>query len=913
MLQVARAVFQRRACVLQHASRTFASRTAPVAAASSAVQNASGNEGVLEQMRRIRNIGIAAHIDAGKTTATERMLFYSGFIPRCGEVHDGDTITDFMPQERERGITIKAAAISFGWAGHTMNLIDTPGHVDFTVEVERSFRVLDGAVLLYDAVNGVEAQSETVWGQARRYDVSRIAFANKMDREGASYELTAATMGKRLGAIPLCIHQPLGEAGSFAGFLNLLDMSLNAHDPAADKEGRTLWKRGLSEFKPQVLAGGKIQISSSEAPNGNISVPGRSDGNGPLQLNVSDLIDAAKIAREGLLERLADIDESVADAYLNAIESAAGPASSSVGVGSGFGVVGAGIGLDTSIAGLLPSDLKAALRRVVCTSGTRAVPLLCGSAYKFKGVQHMLDAVVDYLPSPLDRPPVQATSAVGVGSTHGKAALAYAASKAGAGASAAGSKPIEVRPDPAAPLRAIAFKVQNHPTRGPLVFFRVYSGVLSRSQPLLNVSTGEKERASKLLQMLADEQREVDAIAAGQIGAATGLKSVRTGDTLCLAADPSPALLPRLSLPQPVFTASLEVNGQSEQKALEEALLVLTREDPSLLVKTDADTGQLLVSGMGELHLDIACDRLNREYNVAVRLGRMMVAYRETVGMEAEAITTYDRPMGTKRMWAKVGLRIEPLPPTTESEAVESLSSSPCIFEQADGHIHCKLIGMGETESASPSASSAKPRKGSEPSASAAAAAAQGLKQMPNTLSDALREGVAACFGRGPLLGYPLVGLKVSLIEEECEVSPDTNAAAIKACIAKAFEQAVKDASGMLLEPIMAVEVAVPDAYVGDIINDISAQRRGRIKEVVSSAAAALSSSSSTSAGSVAVGGGSGKAVIRADVPLKSMVGYATSLRSRTGGEGSFAMEFTRYSHVGAMLQKDILADPYSA
>jgi elongation factor G len=906
-------------------------------------------------LTRIRNIGIAAHIDAGKTTATERMLLYAGVIPACGEVHDGDTITDFLPQERERGITIKAAAITLGWRGHDLNLIDTPGHVDFTVEVERSFRVLDGAVLLYDAVNGVEAQSETVWAQARRYEVAALAFANKMDREGASYELVLSSMEKRLGARVLPLHMPLGEAGAFAGAVDLVSMEAVAHE---DREGRVGWRRSIAELAPAVLAGGSVIVAPSGQPGGRVSIPGRADGAGPLELVASEVVDAARAARERFLERLADADEAVADAYLLASDAS-----------------GAELGLSTSLPGLAPADLRAALRRVVCTHGTRTVPLLCGSAYKYKGVDQLLDAVTAYLPSPLDRPPVAASkgasskgwgkaggggesaaagkrgAAAGAGKKGGPAAAASAAAPAPSStvgtASPSTSSAVSVVADPSLPLSALAFKVQNHPTRGPLVFFRVYQGTLLKGAQLLNVSTGEKERPSKLLQMLADDQREVEAVAAGHIGAATGLKGVRTGDSLALATDPSPPLLPRLTLPQPVFTASLEVNGPSEQKLLEEALATLTREDPSLHLRTDPDTGQTLLSGMGELHLDIAADRLRREYNVPVRLGKMMVAYRETLAAPSEVAYTYDRTVGTKRMWARVGVRVELAADDGEGEGGEdnadgeALSSSPCVFVSGEEGepLMCRVVdesGGG----------------GNAAAAAAAGGASSGLKPMPPALADAVRESLAATFGRGPLLGYPLVGLRVSLNEEECEINADTNVAAIKAATARAMDLALGAGTGrgraaaaaaaaaaaggsdsaagggassssssaqpLLLEPVMSVEIALPDGCVGEVLNDLTSQRRGKIREVVSAAAFAAEAAGSSGSGS---GGGgrkgsgavSSKAVIRADVPLKSMVGYSTALRSRTAGEGAFSMEFARYAHVGTVVQRAILADPYGA
>jgi elongation factor G len=525
-------------------------------------------------MARVRNIGIIAHIDAGKTTASERMLFYGGVSRRLGEVHDGNTVLDYLPQERERGITITAAAITFGWDGHVVNLIDTPGHVDFTLEVERAVRVLDGAVALYDAVSGVEAQSETVWAQASRYDVPRVGFANKMDREGASYEGTAGAIARRLGGHPLRVHLPLGEAGDFAGAVDLVGLTAQVY---GDKEGT----RRVDVPVASLLA-------AHAAGERSVAFPGRASSGGDLVLPLVDVIDAIRARRTALIEALADLDEGVADAYLTASEGGSGS-------GNELSPTDA-IGLSRDTPGLTPAHLTAAIRRAVCAPGSRVLPLLCGSAYKNKGVQPLLDAVVAYLPSPLDRPAVTGT--------HMKTRA-----------------PVPVTPSPSAPLRALAFKVQNSPTRGPLVFFRVYSGVLTSKMPLLNASVEDaavtataaardaaaaaaggakggkadgagpaagglpsRERPSKLLQVMGEEVREVDAVGAGHIGAAAGLRGVRTGDTLLLAGDPQPVLLPRLALPEPVFTAALETAGTSESKALEEALPLLTREDPSLHV-----------------------------------------------------------------------------------------------------------------------------------------------------------------------------------------------------------------------------------------------------------------------------------------------------------------------------------------
>jgi elongation factor G len=604
-----------------------------------------------------------------------------------------------------------------------------------------------------------------------------------------------------------------------------------------------------------------------------------------------------------------------------------------------------------------------------------AVPLLCGSSYKNKGVQSLLDAVVAYLPSPLDRGACVGTDA-----------------KTGAA--------VAVQPTTGAPLRALAFKVQNDAAKGPLVFFRVYSGVLSGRPPLLNVGTGVKERPSKLLQVLADEQREVDAVACGHIAAATGLKSVRTGDTLVLGADPQPVQLQGLTLPQPVFTAALEVDSQSEQKALEEALAIMTREDPSLHAVTNEETGQLLLSGMGELHLDIAVDRLKREYGVPVRLGRMMVAYKEAPAAESIVVTQqYDRTLN-KRHWVQLTLEVSRLT-REEAAAVAEARSAGAIEVQgevarkadkkarkggkhsakasesapgavakgdsadADGAVEeeaedavplltvfendesadsahgrggaaagggtgttrqAQLVCRVLSESVAPGTSAeqvAAMAAASDTAGAAASAATAGsgaadesLKRMPGQLAEAVRAAVAAAVGRGPLMGYPLAGTKIRLVEEECVISPDTTPTAIRACINACVAAAFRDGGAELLEPVMAVEVSVPGASVGAITSDVTAQRRGRIREITTSQVQAQSAAGGATGGS----GGSAasavrrdKVIIRAHVPLRQMVGYSTQLRSQTAGEGGFSMQFSHYAPVGATLQAQLIADPMLA
>jgi elongation factor G len=649
----------------------------------------------------------------------------------------------------------------------------------------------------------------------------------------------------------------------------------------------------------------------------------------PLVLQPSELLGCVRAAREGLVEALANIDDAVADAYLSAVDA------------------GVDVGASWDTPGLTPDALHAAIRRATVAPGSRVLPLLCGSAYKNRGVQPLLDAVVRYLPSPLDRPPLLALDP-----------------RTGAR--------VPVPASSQAPLRALAFKVQRDPQRGPLVFFRVYSGVLTSKLPLLNASLafGERdaananaaggsgasaaaagsgagassgaagggsearERPSKLLQMFADEQREAASVAAGHIGAAVGLKHVKTGDTLCLAGDPHPVLLRRVVLPEPVFTASLEVNSASEQKALDEALAVLTREDPSLVASVNEDTGQQLLSGMGELHLDIAADRLRREYNVPVQLGRMMVSYRETVMGEATVEHVFDKVLGTKRHWVKLAFAFDRITEAEDGDAggkegeeeeggAQGQAAGAArehrgprgarhsVFEQMDASLRCRIVG----DLAEPSSS------GRGGGASASGADADGgahLRLMPPAFADALKSAVQTSFSRGPLLGFNTAGVSVRLLEDQCEVGPDTSATAVRACVAKCMELGMKEAGVEILEPNMSVEVTVPDAAVGEVLQDLTAQRRAKIKEVTSAYdGGAEGGSGDTGADKVARAGTipaglAGKMIIRADVPLRQMVGYSTNLRSRTAGEGSFAMEFAYFGPVGPLVQKRILEDPYN-
>ncbi|EEY54455.1 elongation factor G, putative [Phytophthora infestans T30-4] len=719
----------------------------------------------------IRNIGILAHIDAGKTTTTERMLFYSGAIRRMGEVHDGDATMDFMPQERERGITIGAAAISFPWREHHINLIDTPGHVDFTIEVERAVRVLDGAVAVLDGVAGVEAQTETVWEQADRYKVPRIAFVNKLDREGASFARSCESIETRFGVQTLCVQLPVGEEAEFEGLLDLVDMQLIKW---TDKEGEQVQRLPLLSS-----AGGKMAELYAKAVEG----------------------------RQTLIERASNFDDELGELFLMEEE------------------------IDNE-------TLKAALRRITVQRdmSSQVVVTLCGSALKNKGVQPLLDAVVDYLPSPLDLAPFEAHTVVGGKKTRGQAAE---------------NKVVQLQPSASEPLCALAFKVQHDRQRGLVVFFRVYSGVLNAKSQLINASRGcTKERLTRLMHVAADDQEAVEFISAGHIGAAVGLKHTFTGDTLVSAKDAAhPMVLPGVQIPKPVFTCSIEAESSAKQKDLDAALENLQREDPSFVVTVDEETGQTLMSGMGELHLDIIKERLRSDYKLEPSIGAMRVAYLESVTNSVELPYTHDVMLGTDRHFAKLTVHVDPLLEHQEDSQDDEEDGNNSNVVQWKNH---------------------------------------GVKKMPHAFALAIEEGLQAALSRGVLTPNRVAYVKVTVDEAECDWDADSSAASFRAAAALALKQALKEAEPVILEPTMKLEVRSPDRCVGDVLADLSSQRRAHIQEV----------------GSAIGGDGSdsivnqGRSIVHAHVPLAHMVGYATLLRSKTQGEASFAMQFLRYVEV---------------
>jgi len=682
-------------------------------------------------IERYRNIGIAAHIDAGKTTTTERVLFYTGVSRRLGEVHEGTAIMDWMEQEQERGITITAAATTCTWKGHRINIIDTPGHVDFTIEVERSLRVLDGAVAVFCAVAGVEPQSETVWRQAHKYRVPRIAFVNKMDRTGADFPRVVEMMRARLGAHPLPVQIPFGVEDDFRGVIDLVT--------------------GTARVWDEESLGARFE-------------------DGPIP---PEWRQAAAEARAKLLEALAEVDETFLEGYLGGGEPS-------------------------------EEDVRSALRRA--TLGLRGVPVLCGSAFRNKGIQLLLDAVVQYLPSPLDVPPYEGYDLEGKGR-------------------------VLRRPDDAEPFAALAFKVMTDPYVGQLTFFRVYSGTLLAGAYVFNPKSRKKERIGRLLEMHANERKELDAVGAGDIAAAVGLKSTVTGDTLC---DPAqPVVLEAMEFPAPVISVAVEPRTLADQEKLGVSLAKIAAEDPSFRVRADEETGQTIISGMGELHLEIIVDRLLREFHVEASVGKPMVAYRETVSRVAEAEGRFVRQSGGRGQYGHVVLRIEP------GELGEPLSFSSAVVGGA----------------------------------------------VPREYLPAVEKGIAEALDRGILAGYPVLGIRATLLGGSYH-EVDSSEIAFKIAASQAFQGAARKAGPRLLEPVMEVEVVTPEDFLGDVIADLNA-RRGKVLEMDQRAGARL---------------------VRAAVPLARMFGYATDLRSKTQGRATFTMQFSQYQEVPERLASEVIA-----
>ena len=681
-------------------------------------------------LEKIRNIGIAAHIDAGKTTTTERILFYTGKTHKIGEVHDGAAVTDFMEQERERGITIQSAAVTASWKGHQINIIDTPGHVDFTIEVERSLRVLDGVVAVFCAVGGVQSQSETVWRQANRYEVPRMVFVNKMDRTGANFYRVVDQIKNRLGANAHPIRLPIGAEDQFKGLIDLFTMKaeIYTNDLGTD-------------------------IKEEEIP--------------------ADMLDKAKEYREALVEAIAETDDEIMMKYLEGEE----------------------ISID---------ELKKALRKAVCDN--KIVPVTCGTAFKNKGVQLLLDSIVELMPSPVDVKAIE-------------------------GELEDGTK-VERHSSDDEPFSALAFKVMTDPYVGRLTFLRIYSGKLTSGSYVLNATNGKKERISRLVQMYADQRIEEDEVYAGDICAAVGLKDTTTGDTLC--DEKSPIILERMTFPEPVISVAIEPKTKADQDKMGIALQKLAEEDPSFRVKSDTETGQTIISGMGELHLDIIVDRLLREFKVDANVGKPQVAYRETIRGNADQDSKFIRQSGGKGQYGHVKIRISP-----------AEENAGFVFEN-------KIVG------------GAIPKEYIEPA----------------------RKGMEEALEGGILAGFPMIDVKVELYDGSYH-EVDSSEMAFKIAGSMAIKDGCRKAKPCILEPMMKVEIEVPEENTGDIIGDISS-RRGRVEgmEIIE---------------------GTGIQKINAIVPLAEMFGYATDIRSKTQGRGTFSMEFKCYEQVPANIEKEII------
>lgn len=696
---------------------------------------------VLTDLTKVRNIGIMAHIDAGKTTTTERILFYTGVNHKIGETHDGASTTDWMEQEKERGITITSAAVTSFWGDNQINIIDTPGHVDFTVEVERSLRVLDGAVAVFDGKEGVEPQSETVWRQADKYDVPRIAFVNKMDKLGADFYFTVDTIKDRLGAEPLVIQLPIGAENDFIGVVDLIEMRA------------LVWP---GDAKGDVTMGAKYEVQEIPA----------------------DLQAKADEYRHMLIERVAESDDDLMEKYLSGEE-------------------------------LTVAEIKAGIRQLTVTS--TLYPILCGSAFKNRGVQPMLDAVVDFLPSPIDVPPM-----VGHKPDHEEIEMTR-------------------RPDTTEPFSALAFKVASHPFFGTLTFIRVYSGRIAAGSPVVNTTKGKKERVGKLFQMHANKENPVEEALAGHIYAAIGLKDTTTGDTL---SDPDQQIvLESMSFPDPVIQVAIEPKTKGDQEKLSTAIQKLSAEDPTFQVHLDEDTGQTIIAGMGELHLDILVDRMKREFKVEANVGKPQVAYRETIkGTVEKHDYTHKKQTGGSGQFAKIQIRLEPLDTTESGELYE--------FEN-------KVTGG----------------------------------RVPREYIPSVDAGIQDAMQYGVLAGYPLVGIKASLLDGAYH-DVDSSEMAFKIAGSMALKEAVRKANPVILEPMMAVEVRTPEEYMGDVIGDINS-RRGHIQAMEDI---------------------SGAKVVRGLVPLSEMFGYVGDLRSKTQGRANYSMEFDSYAEVPKSVAEEIIA-----
>ena len=692
---------------------------------------------VLTDLKQVRNIGIMAHIDAGKTTTTERILFYTGVNHKMGETHDGASTTDWMEQEKERGITITSAAVTSFWKGTQINLIDTPGHVDFTVEVERNLRVLDGAVAVFDGKEGVEPQSETVWRQADKYGVPRMCFINKMDKMGADFYYSVQTMVDRLGANPLVMQLPIGAESDFIGMVDLVTM--------------------------------KALTWSKETPLGEAY---------EIEEIPADLQDKADEYRAALVETVAESDEALLEKYLGGED-------------------------------LTEDEIRAGVRTL--TLAGEVNPVFCGTAFKNKGVQPLLDAVVAYLPSPVDLPPIE-------GHLPGDE-----------------ENVVLRKPSSDEPFAALAFKIATHPFFGTLTYIRVYSGEITSGSAVLNATKGKKERLGKLFQMHANKENPVEKVSAGHIYAVIGLKDTTTGDTL--SSPENPVVLESMTFPAPVIHVAIEPKTKGDQEKLSTAIQKLAEEDPTFTVNLDEDTGQTVIGGMGELHLDILVDRMKREFKVEANVGAPQVAYRETIRGTVDKLDyTHKKQTGGSGQFAKVQLKFEPLEQGDEDAALYE-------FENA--------VTGG---------------------------------RVPREYIPSVDQGIQEAMQLGVLAGYPLVGIKATLLDGAYH-DVDSSEMAFKIAGSMALKEAVRKANPVLLEPMMAVEVRTPEEYMGDVIGDINS-RRGTIQSMEDA---------------------SGAKVVRGTVPLSEMFGYVGDLRSKTQGRANYSMQFDSYGEVPKSVAEEIV------
>ena len=689
---------------------------------------ASGREFPLE---KTRNIGIMAHIDAGKTTTTERILFYTGKTHKIGEVHDGQATMDWMAQEQERGITITSAATTCHWKGYRINIIDTPGHVDFTAEVERSLRVLDGAILVLAAKGGVQPQSETVWRQADEYKVPRIAYVNKMDVIGADFYDCVSQMKEKLGCHPVPVQLPVGKEDSFQGIIDLIKMK--AYIQKSEDQGK--------------------EITEEEIPE--------------------DMLEEAKSYRQEMIEAAAEQDDDLMMKYIDGEE-------------------------------LSEDEIRSGLRKG--TLASKIVPVTCGSSYKNKGVQELIDAVVYYLPSPVDIPSVEGTDEEG--------------------------NKVERKPSDSEPFSALAFKIMTDPYVGKLCFFRVYSGTCDTGATILNATKDKKDRMGRILLMHANHRQDIDKVYAGDIAAAVGLKDVTTGDTLC---DPDhPIILESMEFPEPVIDIAIEPKDKANSEKLGIALAKLAEEDPTFKTHTDPESGQTIIAGMGELHLDIIVDRLKREFHVECTEGKPQVSYKETIKNKVRVQGKFIRQSGGHGQYGDVWFEMEPLP-----------AGSGIVFEN-------KIVG------------------GVVP------------KEYIKPVEDGLREAAQT----GILAGYPVIDFKCALVDGSYH-EVDSSEAAFKIAASIAFKEGCKQAKSVLLEPIMKVEITVPEEYMGDVIGDINS-RRGKMEGMEAK---------------------NGSEIIRGFIPLSEMFGYATDLRSKTQGRGTYSMEPSHYEEVPKSILDQIVSE----